>query len=115
LLTVYLKKQSNTIPVVLRARARIFERVTSCFAAVASKPSFRRFHNTKEKHMSKPTHIAYVVSEPKDGETKGYWREIGAAWPHEDGEGFDVVIYDQLSVAGRITCRERKEKPAKAE
>jgi hypothetical protein len=67
--------------------------------------------------MSKtpPTHVAYVITEPKDGETKGYWREIGAVWPHKNGGGFDVVIYDQLSVSGRITCTERKEKPAKAE
>jgi hypothetical protein len=67
--------------------------------------------------MSKtpPSHVAYVIAEPKDGETKGYWREIGAVWPHKNGGGFDVVIYDQLSVSGRITCTERKEKPAKAE
>jgi hypothetical protein len=112
-----LKKQSNNIPVVLCARARTFDRVTSGFAAVASKPSFRRFHYPKEKHMSKtpPSHVAYVITEPKDGETKGYWREIGAVWPHKNGGGFDVVIYDQLSVSGRITCTERKEKPAKAE
>jgi hypothetical protein len=62
--------------------------------------------------MSKPSHIAYVVSEPKDGEAKGYWREIGAVWPHKNGSGFDVVIYDQLSVSGRIVCTERKDKPA---
>jgi hypothetical protein len=33
--------------------------------------------------MSKPSHVAYVITEPKDGETKGYWREIGAVWPHK--------------------------------
>jgi hypothetical protein len=62
--------------------------------------------------MSKPTHIAYVVSDPKDGEEKGYWREIGAVWPHKNGKGFDLVVYDQLSVSGRIVCTERKDKPA---
>jgi hypothetical protein len=60
--------------------------------------------------MSKPSHIAYVVSEPKDGETKGYWREIGAVWPHKNGSGFDLVLHEQLSVSGRIVCTERKEK-----
>jgi hypothetical protein len=37
--------------------------------------------------MSKPPHIAYVVSEAKDSVSKGYWREIGAVWPHKNGSG----------------------------
>jgi hypothetical protein len=61
--------------------------------------------------MSKPTHIAYVVTEPKQGsDKKGLWREVGAVWPHKNGSGFDLVIIDQLSVSGRIVCTERKEK-----
>jgi hypothetical protein len=61
--------------------------------------------------MSKPTHTAYVVNEPKgDGDKKGFWREVGAVWPHKNGKGFDVVIHDQLGVSGRIVCTERKEK-----
>jgi hypothetical protein len=61
--------------------------------------------------MSKPTHIAYVVNEPKEGtEKKGMWREVGAVWPHKNGTGFDVVIYEQISVGGRIVCTERKDK-----
>jgi hypothetical protein len=82
LLTVYLKKQSNKITVVLRARARTFERVTSGFIAVASKPPFRRFHYPREKHMSKPTHFAYVVNARKDDPNKKDWRRVGAVWPH---------------------------------
>jgi hypothetical protein len=50
--------------------------------------------------MSKPTHIAYVVADPKEGtDRKAKWREIGAVWPHKSGTGFDLVIYDQLSVS----------------
>lgn len=63
--------------------------------------------------MSKPTHIAYVVNQgkAKEGEEpKPYWREIGAVWPHTKGGGFDIVIYDQLAVSGRITCTVPKEK-----
>ena len=59
----------------------------------------------------KPTHIAYVVTEPKEGsERKAIWREVGAIWPHKNGTGFDLVLADQLSVSGRIVCTERKEK-----
>jgi hypothetical protein len=64
--------------------------------------------------MSKPTHIAYIVNDPKKEGTdrKAMWREIGAVWPHKTGSGFDLVIYDQLSVSGRIVCTERKDKAA---
>jgi hypothetical protein len=63
--------------------------------------------------MSKPTHIAYVVNPPKEGTDKEpMWRSVGAVWPHTKGNGFDVVIHDQLAVSGRIVCTERKEKPA---
>jgi hypothetical protein len=63
--------------------------------------------------MSKPTHIAYVVTEPKEGsDKKAIWREVGAIWPHKNGSGFDLVLIDQLSVSGRIVCTERKEKTA---
>ena len=55
--------------------------------------------------MSKPSHIAYVVKDlTKDGKKQSYWRAVGAVWPHKNGEGFDVVIADQISVSGRIAC-----------
>jgi hypothetical protein len=58
----------------LTARARGVDRVAAGFIRAPSKPSFRRLHNTKEKHMSKPTHIAYVVNEVtgKDGKKTSY-------------------------------------------
>jgi hypothetical protein len=62
---------------------------------------------------TKPSHIAYVVTDPKEGsDRKSIWREVGAIWPHKNGTGFDLVLFDQVSVAGRIVCTERKEKPA---
>lgn len=54
-----------------------------------------------------PDYIAYVVSEPKEGQDKGFWTPVGAVWNHRDGEGFDLIINEQLSVAGRIVCRPR--------
>lgn len=63
--------------------------------------------------MSKPSHIAYVVADAKEGtDRKAMWREIGAVWPHKTGSGFDLVIYDQISVSGRIVITERKDKTA---
>jgi hypothetical protein len=60
---------------------------------------------------NKPSHIAYVVTEPKEQGGKGFWREVGTVWAHKNGSGFDVVIAEQLSVSGRIVCTERKDKP----
>lgn len=59
---------------------------------------------------SKPTHIAYLVINPKDGRSgKASWHEVGAVWPHSKGDGFDVIIHERLSVTGRIVCTKRKE------
>jgi len=63
--------------------------------------------------MSKPTYTAYVVNEPKEGSNqKPFWHEVGAAWPHKSGEGFDLMIPAGISVTGRIVCTKRKEKAA---
>jgi hypothetical protein len=64
--------------------------------------------------MSKPSHIAYVVT-PIKGSDKKIWRSVGAVWPHKNGHGFDLVIHDQISVAGCITCTEPKERGEAAE
>lgn len=65
--------------------------------------------------MSKPSHRAYVVTTPKKGGDKGFWREVGVVWPHKSGNGYDVVIHEGVSVHGRIVCTEPKEKEAEFE
>lgn len=64
--------------------------------------------------MNKPTHTAFVVTEATEGK-KAVWREVGAIWPHKSGNGFDLVIFDQLALSGRIVCRKRQEKTANAD
>jgi len=60
---------------------------------------------------NKPTHKAYVVTKPKEGsDGKAIWHEVGAVWPHKNGNGFDVVITEGISVTGRIVCTVPKEK-----
>jgi len=59
-----------------------------------------------------PDFIAFVVQDPKHDDGQAVWREIGAVWRHGKGEGFDLVIHDQLSVAGRVVCMPRKERDA---
>jgi hypothetical protein len=54
---------------------------------------------------TKPTHSAFVVTGKGN---KASWHEVGAVWVHKDGSGFDLVVYEGISVSGRIVCRERK-------
>ena len=63
--------------------------------------------------MSKPTHIAYVVNKASKPGAEDFWRPVGAVFQHGKGNGFDLVIYDQIAVSGRITCTVPKDdKPA---
>jgi len=54
----------------------------------------------------KPSHDVFVVRPGKD---KGFWKRIGAAWPHKDGKGFNVQI-ESVPLDGRISLRVPKEK-----
>ena len=38
---------------------------------------------------TRPTHRIYCVQK-KTGDAKPFWTEIGAAWPHRDGKGFNL-------------------------
>lgn len=58
--------------------------------------------STKSK---KPTHNIYVVQ--GEGEA-ARWVKIGAAWPNQDGKGFNVAL-DASPLLGRIVMREVKE------
>ena len=59
--------------------------------------------DTTEQTASKaPSHFAYHVREGQDG--KGFWTQIGNAWAHADGNGFNLRI-DCLPLDGQITLR----------
>lgn len=53
---------------------------------------------------SKPSHEAFVVT--GEGEN-AFWTRIGAAWPHEDGKGYNVDLI-AIPVSGRLVIRTRK-------
>ena len=60
---------------------------------------------------TKPSYDAFLV----DGDGKdAFWTKIGAAWPHEDGRGFNLQL-TAVPITGRVTLRkpkERTEEPA---
>jgi hypothetical protein len=64
--------------------------------------------STNNQPASKsPTHIAYHVRNREGSE--GFWTRIGAAWPHADGNGFNLQL-ETYPLDGRITLRVASEK-----
>ena len=60
---------------------------------------------------NQPTHSVYC---PEGDGDDVYWGEpIGAAWPHKDGDGFNLVL-KRVPVAwdGKLVVRRRKAKDA---
>ncbi len=62
---------------------------------------------------NKPTLYAYAVKDRGRGK-KSIWTRIGAAWPHEQGNGFTIDL-DAVPVDGRIVLMEPKPDDAKAD
>ena len=59
------------------------------------------------KTSKKPAFIAYSIREREGKDSK--WTEIGVAFPHKDGKGFDI-LFDVVPLSGRITIRVPNEK-----
>jgi hypothetical protein len=51
-----------------------------------------------------PTYRAFTVRKAKKEGKKDTWIAIGAAWPHRDEKGIDVVL-DALPIDGHIALR----------
>ena len=61
--------------------------------------------NTATK--TRPTHRIYSVSKT-NGDAKPFWLEIGAAWPHKDGKGFNLKFTARPLDDAEIVLREPK-------
>jgi hypothetical protein len=55
-----------------------------------------------------PTYQAYTVVK-REGQDD-YWLNIGAAWMHQDGEGFNIML-QALPINGKIVLRPPKADP----
>lgn len=67
----------------------------------------RNNKQNRNHEFNAPSYIAYAVNDK--GEDKSFWTRIGAAWAHEDGEGFSLQL-DLVPVnGGRIVLRTPKE------
>lgn len=62
--------------------------------------------NTKKMDapgLKRPLMLAYTVKAVGDGK-KSIWSKIGAAWTHNDGQGYEIRM-DAHPVDGRIVLR----------
>jgi hypothetical protein len=66
---------------------------------------------TKPAAENKVIYDALVVRQFTDGkgEERNRWHNVGVAFPHEDGDGFNVTL-DALPVDGKLVLRLRKAK-----
>jgi hypothetical protein len=56
-----------------------------------------------ERQPGTPTHRAYSVIK-REGQDD-YWLNLGLAFPHKDGGGFNIIL-QALPLDGKIVCRE---------
>ena len=62
----------------------------------------------RQQKSNRPSHTVHVVE--GEGEN-AFWTKIGAAWPHEDGKGFNISL-TCLPIDGRLVIREAKAEEA---
>ncbi len=68
----------------------------------------------KQNTKSLPSHRVYSVS--KNGDEKAAsWAEIGAAWPHKDGNGFNLTFTARPLEGAQIVLRTPKAKKGGAQ
>lgn len=52
--------------------------------------------------------VVYVVREDPKDKNKSFWSRVGAAFPHKEGDGFNIEL-DALPVNGRLVVLPPKE------
>ncbi|MGP5108093.1 MULTISPECIES: hypothetical protein [Pseudomonas] len=69
-----------------------------------------------ETKTPKVRYDALVAHEYTVGDDKRTaWTKIGAAFPTQDGKGFNLEITPNISVSGRVVLRQYEPKPAASE
>jgi hypothetical protein len=63
--------------------------------------------NTDRNSSKLPSHEVFVTREVPGRERKR-WTKIGAAWQHEDGKGFNILL-EAHPIGNQIVIRERRE------
>jgi CHC2-type zinc finger protein len=71
-------------------------------------PPRPRLQRSKSMNNSKPSHRVFIVEdvEGDQPDQKGFWTQIGSAWPHKDGKGLNMQLKPGIAVSGRVVLRE---------
>jgi hypothetical protein len=69
---------------------------------------------SKTSTSNRPTHRIFAVSQRGEGK-KSDWREIGAAWQHKDGRGFNLKLLMLPLNGSDIVLREADDNAPQAE
>lgn len=59
---------------------------------------------SNDSTKARPTHRIYSVT--RNDDSKANWQEIGAAWPHKDGKGFNLKFAARPLDGAEIVLRE---------
>jgi hypothetical protein len=62
---------------------------------------------TKKNENTKKQGPALIANTVRESNGKKYWTRIGAAWPHDDGQGFNLQL-EALPLDGKIVLRTPK-------
>ena len=62
-------------------------------------------------NTSRPSHRVFIVEDVEGDQTeqKGFWTQVGSAWPHKDGKGLNLQLKPGIAVSGRVVLRELDE------
>jgi hypothetical protein len=63
--------------------------------------------------MAKPAYRVYSVIR-RENKEDDFWLNLGVAFPHEDGEGFNLLLQG-LPLDGKLVLRTYKEAPEEQE
>jgi hypothetical protein len=63
---------------------------------------------TPTSTAKKPPYIAYSVRDRGEGKDS-HWTEIGVAFPHKDGKGYDI-LFEVVPLSGRMSIRTNEPK-----
>jgi hypothetical protein len=66
----------------------------------------RAVSTAQEPTMAKPAYRAYTVIKRENKDD--YWLNLGVAFPHDDGQGFNLLL-QALPIDGKIVLRTYKE------
>jgi hypothetical protein len=64
------------------------------------------------KKSNQPQFLAFSIKDSEQSEN-GYWTRIGAAFAHQNGDGYTLIL-DWVPLDGKVILRKPKEPDAKA-